>query len=350
MKQFSLKQKKSVIKTLKEPPKEKPGINWQRILFIGVLLLIAFSIGKRIYRGTLLIIGDGQVRLAKQSVNFTDDIRLSSILVEQGDTVRAGDTLFYYKYETKKNSSTSIVSSNEPADWLIREKLNTKKQISIKRAALKRFKEELAFKKKELEHQKELIILGVNDIESRLSYIQNDIIRLEAEKDVNLKEIYYLRRHLKALEEQEIEERLTKIKREEGGASILPYVAQITGIIGQIQLDPNEVCYKQEIVLAIHQLNNLSIKAFFDPYDVPHINKGDKVWVEFPDGTSSSGLINNFYVSTYEVPAEFQKKYEPVERNIVAEVLPMNELELGKWLKFYKMQAEVSKYRFKWPW
>lgn len=351
MKQFSLRKKQSVIKTLKEPPKEKPGINWQRILFIGVLLLIAFSIGKRIYRGTLLIIGDGQVRLAKQSVEFTDDIRLSAILVAEGDTVQTGDTLFFYKYENINTNGTTTVSQDEPsADWLIREKLNTKKQISMKKAALKRFKQQLEFKNKELEHQKELIILGVNDIESRLSYIQNDILRLESQREVMLKEIYYLRKHLKALEAQELEERKTRIQRYASVSAITPYIAKIPGIIGQINLDPNEVCYKQEKVLAIHQLNHLSMKAFFDPYDVPHINKGDKVWISFPDGSKGSGIIHNFYVSTYAVPAEFQKKYEPIERNVVAEVLPMNELEMTKWLKFYKMQAEVSKYRYQFPW
>ncbi len=350
MKQFSLKQKTSVIKTLKEPPKEKPGINWQRILFIGVLLLIGYSVGKRIYRGTLLIIGDGQVKLSKQSVQFTDDIRISSILVAEGDTVKSGDTLFYYRYESSKNNNTSVISSENPANWLIRERMNTRKQISVKKAELKRYKEQLDFKNKELEHQKELIILGVNEIESRLSYIQGDIIRMESQNDVLLKEIYYLRKHLKDLEAQEAEEKQTKVLKRESINAILPYIAKITGIIGQINLDPNEVCYKQQNVLAIHQLDHLSIKAFFDPYDVPHINKGDRVWLEFPDGTQSSGIIHNFYVSTYAVPAEFQKKYEPVERNVVAEVVPMNELEMAKWLKFYKMNAEVTKYRYQFPW
>ena len=350
MKQFSLKQKTSVIKTLKEPPKEKPGINWQRIFFIGVLLLVVYSIGKKIYRGTFLIIGDGQVKLAKQSVQFTDDIRIASILVEEGDTVKTGDTLFYYRYESSKNNITSIVSTDTPPDWLLREKLNTRKQISIKKAELQRYRKQLEFKEKELEHQKELIILGVNEIESRLSYIQDDIIRMKSTRDVMLKEIYYLRKHLKALEAQELEQKQTRIRRRESGTAIMPYIAKITGIIGQINLDPNEVCYKQQNVLAIHQLDQLSIKAFFDPFDVPNINKGDKVWIKFPDGTESSGIIHNFYVSTYAVPAEFQKKYEPVERNVVAEVLPMNELEMEKWLKFYKMQAEVAKYRYQFPW
>ncbi len=350
MKQFSLKQKTSVIKTLKEPPKAKPGINWQRILFIGVLLLIAYSVGKRIYRGALLIIGDGQVKLSKQSIQFTDDIRISSILVEEGDTVLTGDTLFYYRYETSKNRTTSIINSDAPSNWLIREKLNTRKQISIKKAALKRFKEQLDFKDKELEHQKELIILGVNEIESRLSYIQGEIIRLKSQNDVLLREIYYLRKHLKDLEAQELEQKQTRILRQEVIGAILPYIAKITGIIGQINMDPNEVCYEQQAVMAIHQLDQVSIKAFFDPYDVPHINKGDKVWLEFPDGSSSTGIIHNFYVSTYAVPAEFQKKYEPIERNVVAEVIPLNELEMARWLKFYKMNSEVTKYRYPVPW
>jgi len=48
------------------------------------------------------------------------------------------------------------------------------------------------------------------------------------------------------------------------------------------------------------------------------------VTIEFPDKTESLGIISKFFVSTYAVPSEFQKKYEPTERNIVAEIVPFN--------------------------
>jgi len=350
MRNFNLKQRNSVIRTLKEPPVKKKGTNWQRLLFIGLLLFILFLIGQRIYRGTLLIFGDGQVVLAKQAVQFTDDIRIASILVEEGDTVLQGDTLFFYRFEATDDELNAIADANDPVDWVIREILNTKKQIALKKVELGRTRSEIDFKEKSYVHQKELIILGVDEIESNLTFIQESIIRLKSRRTAINKEIFYLRQHLKALALQESELRSAQLRKAGRVGSILPYVAKINGIIGQINLNPNEVCYKEQDVMTIHQLNSISIKVFFDPYDVPKIKRGDEVWVEFPDGTESKGLIKNFYISTYAVPSEFQKKYEPTERNIVAEVIPLNEFEIDRWLKFYKMSVEVSKYRYDFPW
>ena len=350
MRQFNLKQRNSVIRTLKETPAKKKGTNWQRLLFIGLLAFLLFLVGRRVYRAVFVIYGDGQVVLAKQAVQFTDDIRMSSILVEEGDTVNQGDTLFYYRFEATDEELNAMADAYDPVDWVIRERLNTKKQIALKKIELSRIRQQIDFKEAELIHQRDLIILGVDEIESKLTYIQEAIIRMRGMRSALNREIYYLRQHLKELSLQADELRNQEIRKAGRVGSILPYVANIDGIIGQINLSPNEVCYEQQDVLAIHQLNSISIKAFFDPYDVPKIERGDEVWVQFPDGTESKGLIKNFYVSTYAVPKEFQKKYEPTERNIVAEVIPLNEFEVDRWQRFYKMSVQVSKYRYEWPW
>ena len=289
MRNFNLKQRNSVIRTLKEPPVKKKGTNWQRLLFIGLLLYIVFSIGQRVYRGAFLIHGDGQVVLAKQAVQFTDDIRIASILVEEGDSVAQGDTLFYYRFEATDDELHAMANADDPVDWIIRERLNTKKQIALRKVELGRTRAEIDFKEKEFEHQRELIILGVDEIESHLTYIQEAIIRLKSKRTAINKEIFYLRRHLKDLGEQESILRTTELRKAGRVGSILPYVANLDGIIGQINLNTNEVCYKKQDVLTIHQLGSISIKAFFDPYDVPKIKRGDEVWVEFPDGTESMG-------------------------------------------------------------
>ncbi|NNE29914.1 MAG: hypothetical protein HKN16_09765, partial [Saprospiraceae bacterium] len=266
------------------------------------------------------------------------------------DTVNRGDTLFYYRFEAPEQQLSALLQAKDPVDWLIRDKLNTKKQIALKKVERNRTEKEIAFKDRELAHQRDLIVLGVDEIESRLTYIQEDLIRLRSKQEALAKEIFFLRQHLKELENQEEVLQNIEVKKAEEINTILPYVANINGIIGQINLSDNEVCYKQQDVLAIHQLNSLSIKAFFDPFDVPKIERGDEVWVEFPDGMKSKGLIKNFYVSTYAVPPEFQKKYEPTERNIVAEVIPLNEFEVDKWQRFYKMSVEVSKNRYDFIW
>jgi len=70
------------------------------------------------------------------------------------------------------------------------------------------------------------------------------------------------------------------------------------------------------------------------------------VTIEFPDKTESLGIISKFFVSTYAVPSEFQKKYEPTERNIVAEIVPFNKQDDLAWNSYYKMEVNVQKKRY----
>jgi len=121
------------------------------------------------------------------------------------------------------------------------------------------------------------------------------------------------------------------------------YVTPVSGEIGQINNSPNEVCYKTKDVMVIHQLENLKIKAYFNQQLYQEIQLGEIVSIEFPDGSVSKGVIDNFYVSTYELPPEFQKKYEPVERSIVVDVLPLDMDEASLWIGYYKMAVTVVK-------
>jgi len=67
--------------------------------------------------------------------------------------------------------------------------------------------------------------------------------------------------------------------------------------------------------------------------------------ISFPDGSKSEGLISKFHMNTYELPSEFQNKYEPTKRNIVAEVVPIHRKEINNWKNFYKMNVKVEKIR-----
>lgn len=348
MKSFKFKKQASVISTLKEPPiAKKKKFNWQRLIYIAILLGIIIYVGRNIYIGVAEVRGEGQVELKKQAVTFTNDIEILDILVSEGDTVIQGDTLFWYKNETDDEGGVALASGSQPVDWILREKLHTEKDIALKRIKRTRYSKELKFKHDELQHQKELVLLGVNNIESKLTYIQEEIIRLEAEKKAINNEIYYLKNYLTQLNLQEKEIQNIEINRAQQLNQSAYYIAQMDGIIGQINFHNNEVCYEKEDVMTIHKMDEISIKGYFDPEEIRYIQRGGKVEVLFPNGGRGTGIIHNFYVSTYALPAEFQKKYEPVERNVVVDIIPLNELEAERWSRFYKMQVEIKTPRFK---
>ena len=156
--------------------------------------------------------------------------------------------------------------------------------------------------------------------------------------------MYKRQKQRKSVETEDKEKVKTKINQSmEYRNSIYYYASPVSGEIGQINNSPNEVCYKAKDVMVIHQLENLKIKAYFHQSLYQEIRLGEEVEIEFPDGTIGRGVINNFYVSTYELPAEFQKRYEPVERRIVVDVLPLNLQEAARWIGYYKMAVTIVK-------
>ncbi len=349
MKNFRFKTKTSVIKTLKEPPRPQRKINWQKWSWIGIIVSAVLFSGFRIFDKVTLVKGLGQVELSKQVVGFTDDIRLGAILVTEGQHVCIGDTLFFYQYDYYDGEMAARLPSTakKPIDWLERERLNLKKQISLKNIEKENLSTRIRFKEEELKHQQDLVLLGVNEIEATLTKIEAEILKLNTQAKILHEEIHFLKQHLSRLYREEEKIRNAGIATQIAGGHIdgntIPYLALIDGFVGNINFSPNEVCYEKQDVMTIHQKEDISIRAFFDPELVGYLYLDDIMKIKFPDGTQGQGRISNIYISTKELPVEFQKKYEPIERNVVVDIQPLNEEEEIRWIDFYKMNVDVSK-------
>jgi len=94
MRQFKLREEKSFVKILKEPPAAKPKVNWSRRVYIAIFLVVAFLFIKRIYNANMIIFANGQIDLPKQTVKFPNDIKLLELNIKEGSQVCQGDTLF----------------------------------------------------------------------------------------------------------------------------------------------------------------------------------------------------------------------------------------------------------------
>ena len=98
--------------------------------------------------------------------------------------------------------------------------------------------------------------------------------------------------------------------------------------------------------MSIHQAHPAFIKAYFEQEDLRYFDVGDVFTIDFPDGTTSKGVLKRFYIATYTLPEEFQKKYEPTTRSIAADIYPLDSTEIVKWKAFYKMSVDISKLKF----
>ncbi|WP_152287291.1 HlyD family secretion protein [Flavicella marina] len=334
MKKFTYKSNKAIIRTLKEPVIKKKKFNFDRVIFIILLLGLFFWGTSFLYKKVFWIEGNGQMLMKKVDVNFTTDIRVKGIHIFEGDTVKIGDTLFNYYQDHFDSDATLVIKNNDKRERRYSDLQNIQKEIHLKNLELRAFKDRLTYLKSQEKKITNLILLDVYTVD-KLDTVNDQIQSTESKIRLLQNELYFLNLERK---------RLAPNDASTYGSSSYgnTYYSPIKGVIGQILKNSEESCYKTENVMTIHDVEKVFIKAYFNLKDIAHITKGDLVIVEFPDKTKSKGIINKLYISTYEAPTEFQKKYEPTERNILTEIIPLDKTQISEWGKFYKLNLKVK--------
>jgi multidrug resistance efflux pump len=347
MKNFKLREEKSFIRVLKEPPVKKKKVNFHKIMYLVFVLIACYFIGRKVLHAYLVIFAEGQIELPKQTVTFADDIKLLSLHIQEGSHVKEGDTLFTYQMVVDKGEEIRMQTQNNPSEWIVKAKLENDKKIHMCDIEITSKYKLLDIVTERLNAKKSLLLAGVNEDYHSYKDLQGQDAKLKAEIESLKKEKNYYYSYAAKLKENENEYKNLVVTKSTFLNEKKSYVSPFSGTIGKIDFGKNEICYKKQELMTIHRMDGARISAFFDPDEIPYIQIGDEVDIRFPDGSDSRGLIHKFHVSTYALPVEFQKKFEPTERNIVAEIAPLNEIESKRWKNFYKMDVEIRKPRYK---
>ncbi|CAL2104184.1 conserved protein of unknown function [Tenacibaculum sp. 190130A14a] len=335
MKKFTYTKGKAVIRTLKEPKIKKKKLNFDRIIYFLILIGLFFWLVSFAYKKTKWIYGNGQMLMEKVDVNFTNDIRVKEIFINEGQIVEIGDSLFNY-FQNDFDSDASIVLKNFDKKERINDNLQEiLRDLYLKGIQLKHLKEQLAILIEREQQVTKLVLLDVYT-KTKLDEIVMQKLQLQSKIKLLQSEIYLL-----SLQKKQI---ANNSNTSYGGNNNYQntYISPIKGVIGQILKNSEESCYKTENVMTIHNEEKVFIKAYFNLKDIAKVKEGNMVYVEFPDKSLSKGIINRLYISTYKAPTEFQKKYEPTERNILAEITPMNKDEIPAWGTYYKLNLKVK--------
>jgi len=304
-------------------------------------------VGRRIYNANMIIFANGQIELPKQTVKFSNDIKILHLAVAEGSNVCAGDTLFSYRIMGDQLDQARLTARTPMSnDWIIREQLNVKKKIEMNRLVIEQKRQLLKHLDGSIHIKESLLLGGIHEEYNQYSALQDQQMRVQSDIEFHSQEVDVLKKYLKQLYAQNKAYSIMN-KSELGLYDEIKYFASpMDGVISDVFYKENEMCYKKEEMVTIHQLNNASINTYFDPEEIKYLEVGDVVDIEFPDKSQTKGIISKFFVSTYAVPSEFQKKYEPTERNIVAEVVPLNKKDEDSWNSFYKMEVNIQKMRY----
>lgn len=358
MKSIDFKRKGSVIRVMNDGIK-KVNYNWDRVIYIVFLFIVLIFLGYYLINKIFFIKADGQVLFENVSIRLTDDCRILEYHRAEGDTIKAGDSLFTYALDkdniwgnTSLLGNFSATTYSNDWDWIDKEKYALNKKIALNNIDKTESQALIKSYQSEIQRLQNEVILDVLP-KNRLDYVQNEILKLKTniEKlNTENKQLFDLVKQLNAMARNE------KIRsnrsgqlsgngnNDENGKKV--FYSPINGSITRIYTHQYEVALKSEQIMAIHKNTPMYVKAFFEQEDINYFKEGDIMTLTFPDGSKSKGILKRFYYATYPLPDEFQKRYEPTTRTVSADIYPLQESDYVHWKSFYKMSVTITKYKY----
>lgn len=365
MKKFKFKSQESIIKGIEEKPIKK-GFNWDRVIYFTTLLIILLSFGTYFISKEVKISAESEIIMDKFNVTFTDDIIVTEYFIEEGDSVKQGDSLFTYRLnlEDIHGNSAAIIDnsskreySRETESWLTREKLNSLKNIDLKKIELKDIDRKIKTLEGDMDKIKKEVFLEIYP-PSKLQNAEESLMDLKNDKQSVNEEISYLNKYLNVTIQrlEELRSQVPSVNLGEvngviganGGLDVneFIYYAPKDGMISQVYARSDEVCYKQNLVTDIIEFQGLHILAYFKQEDLKFVGNGDIVDIKFPDGSKSKGIVDKLYIKTTNLPDRLYDQGSKIERRVRAVVVPLDVEDSSKWYEFYKINVLVSKPKY----
>lgn len=347
-----LNRRQAYFRSTDEALPDKRRKNWGKyvyLFFLGVILIFA---GYYLTINTIYAEGVGQIIFDKLYIQHTRDLRVINLLVKEGDEVKKQKELFTYVEDNGEHFSTrQSASAYYYSPETEREIARAIQGISLKKIEIKVQKETLDRLKTDYEYLRKQAILD-SQVPGRLKALRENIKISRAAIGKNIEELRVQNDYLKRLKGINSTASLKSRQAERASQSIAAGVATTAeeekkfismedGVITRIYPNNYEVVQKGDTIIEIYKPSKINIKAFFEQKYINYLRNGGEVTLEFPDGTRGKGVVKRYYFATQPLPPEFQKRYEPVDRNVVVDIEPPTKEDASKWKSFYKMSVKV---------
>lgn len=354
MKQFKFQNKASLIRGIKEE-KPKKRTNWDRIIYLAIFIVMIASFALYILQRNITASAMGEVITDRFDVMEARDMKILAYFVGVGDEVKTGDTLFRYRTDFRENDNDAeagitLTNPERTSDWMLREITNTRKNIQLRNIDINDLKQRVQKAENEIERLKLEVYL---DVYSPAILKQQRLLLADynVQLQKNREELSYLYTYLRQLEAMQIQEKETRISIQtastgRGEAAERFYISPVNGVVTHILTPEHGITYKKDAAMYISNHDKVFIKVYVEQRDLEYFRINDEVKLRFMDGTRSSGVIRDLYVNTEETPEEFREIRGKLQRNVIAEVMPMSETERQQWVTYYKFTVKVMRYKF----
>lgn len=315
--------------------------NLLRYVYFGILLAAAVLAVRAIFIHVAYINGTGMVTFKPITIRAIDDMVIDRLAVTEGDVVRKGQPLLYQR--PTHNETTTLLRSGAGTSTDVHERIaRTDREIALKKIEQQAISGEVLAVEKELARLRQLSSLEAITAE-RLRQQQALLEIKRSRYDLLSGEMDVLKNYRSRLSRYAAEGgnvATIQLNGADLAADSLVYSAPIDGEVVQVFRQEHEAAFRNEPILQIASHLDMRIKGYFEQKHLRQLKEGRDVRIVFPDGTHSYGRISKLYVATLALPDEFQKKYEPVRRNIIVDIVPAPGEE-QKWIHLDRISVKL---------
>ena len=319
-----------------------------RYIYFGILAAIAAILIQFVFHQTWYIEADGLVLLPTVTIRAEDDMRIGMLLVAEGEFVREGQKLFEHTFLEHSLRATGLFrsSSDRAGKQINRDRINkTDKEIGLRTVEVQHLKAELAQLTGELDKLRKLKSLEIvrkNKVEKQkalIDRIKQKIGELEDETGV-LNDYRTRLQHRLASSSAVVQE----APRQPMAFSVTESFSPVNGEIVMLHVHESEVVLKGEPIAEIVSPGKQIIRAYFKQDTYKQLQNDRLVRIEFPGKVKGFGRIDKIYRATQPLPEEFQKNFEPVQRSLVADIIPEGEAELASRRHMMCVKVKLNRY------
>ncbi len=322
--------------------------NWDRIVYLLILVIILIIIGFWAFNNYLTVQGYGYVATPTLHLRAPDGMKINQLYVNKGEQINKGDSLFgFIPADDDKSINLAFDLQRKQLSNAADIKALKNKAIVL-RAELKGLQQKLAYYQNEYQKTQQKVKLAITTV--------GDLEQIE-EKQLDLKtKIEELKAELKALYLeinglQHNAESETSIyqNRLDNGSGLLksPYTSPVAGTITEVYALPNQIVFGAEPIMNIKlQQAAPYIIAKFSRRDAEYLVPGQVFTVEFHNGVKSQAVISDFYTgeSTYN---NTWKKWTDVQSSdefIVVQLKPLSPEMAQEWRKHRGVGVQLTYY------
>ncbi len=325
---MKLRTKKSHFQNLPEgaPPRRILPII-VKFAYYMVLLSVLGGICYVVAMRYLYFSGRGNVEIEKLTISSDHGGRVVNINQQIGDTIAYGDILAVIDF--------SIDCAPEKPDLRL---TRLTYDIKLKQSEYGLYSKRL----NELKNDPDVDILPraleIGDTLSRRKHIEinKEMSGLIEKTALLAAEIAIKRKELAALK------RVSAVNRNRtcGSETIR---SPINGSIYHVTRQPGEHVKKgAPLFIVIPERAHVRIEAYFDRKHLRYLSKGRPMAIEFPDRTTSTGIIIDYLSSASHVPEPIQKDYLPVEAYLKVYLKPATDNDQILWKRYDRMDVRVK--------